>query len=136
MCKLFHFSASSLICSVRAWQLVLPWWGVSLAHFAPLLQFPLAPSQTKDRSQMHLMYSKAMAPAPHPQRLADLETSGHKQSAALVENWCSPQKVLRKHVSLDRASCSAWEGERLAQMTWRRKASQSWSTVFVLWPGR
>lgn len=77
-----------------------------------------------------------MALAPHPQQLADLETSGRKQSAVLVENWCSPQKVLRKCVSPDGASCSAWEDKRLAQMRQSRKASQSWSTLFVLQPRR
>lgn len=77
-----------------------------------------------------------MAPAPHPQHLADLETSGHKQSAVLVENRCSPHKVFRKHKSLDGASCSVWEGKRLAQMMQRRKASQNQSTLFVLWPRR
>lgn len=71
------------------------------------------------------------AVAPGPRWPADLETSGNKSSAVLVENWCS-HRVGRKHVSKDGASCSAWEGEWLAQGVWRREASQSWSALLVL----
>lgn len=75
---------------------------------------------------MSLVCSTAMAPAPG--RLAEVETFGCTQRAVLVGKAV---QACRKHVSMDGASCPAWEGGWLAQRVWGRKKSLTWSELLL-----
>lgn len=75
---------------------------------------------------MSLVCSTALTPAPGG--LAEVETSGCTQRAALVGKAVQAR---RKHVSMDGASCPAWEGGRLAQRVRGRKKSLTWSELLL-----